>query len=964
MTDPQTALTEGARLGPYRILGPIGVGGMGEVYRATDTRLDRVVAIKLITRYWAENPEMRQRFEREAQIIASLKHPNICVLHDIGREGDTDFLVMEYLEGETLAARLARKPLELEEALRIAMAVADALGKAHRRGVVHRDLKPSNIILTATGPKLLDFGLAKRRPDLSGPDTSQPGQDAVSTGQGAPLSQAQTKSDLTTPGAVLGTLQYMAPEQLEGMEADARTDIFAFGAVLHEMITGKKAFVGKSRILLISAIATSDPEPISQTKAAAPPMLDHVVRTCLAKNPQDRWQTASDLLAELKWIAEAGAEMGIGEGLPVATAPGQQKRQALSWLLLAFASLLVAVAAVSAGLYLWGSKQAEEQRFQIPFSPSAEPLNNFGAGAIVARAMAGTNFAISPDGRSLAFVSQERGSEPWSLFVRPIGSVVPQKLAVAEDADQHSVQPFWSPDSRFIAFAAGGKLKKIEATGGPAQDICDAAGFFGGTWNGEGTILLGSAAGLLRVSAEGGEPEAVTSPEEGETGHYWPHFLPDGRHYLYTAWHSESAKRVILGGTLGSNEKTRVMPAESNTAYSEPGFLVFHRENAVYAQPFAWKKFALSGEPVRIADEVGYIATNGWGDFATSLNGILAYYQATGSINVTWADVAEWQLAWVDRSGKVLETPGPPGVYRGMEVSPDGKRIAVHRHDASGGDIIVIEPRGSTTRLTFDASRHNSSPVWSPDGERIAYCALNEGKWGLYQTLSSGSGTEELLYESELPKAPMSWSPDGKRIVFWIEDPKNGSDLWVLTLEDKKAEPLIASPSKETHGQISPDGKWIAYTSNSTGREEVYVQPFPSGSGRYQISFHGGDWPRWRRDGKELFYHMIAQTPDSPAATGSFLGGSLMSAMVNARGEIFEPGNPKDIIRSGLLNLPHSGGPYQEYDVSADGQRILAIQLSNVNSLVAALAGATGTVGLDAPYSITIAKNWPFSLKR
>jgi Tol biopolymer transport system component len=963
MTDPQTALTAGSRLGPYRILGPIGAGGMGEVYRAIDTRLDRVVAVKLLTRYWAENTEMRQRFEREAQIIASLNHPNICVLHDVGRQDDTDFLVMEYLEGETLAVRLARKALELDEALRIAIAIADALDKAHRRGVVHRDLKPSNIILTATGPKLLDFGLAKRRADLSGPDANRSSDRVGSPSPAATLSQAQTQSNLTSPGTMLGTLQYMAPEQLEGLEADARTDIFAFGAVLHEMVTGKKAFEGKSRILLISAIATAEPEPLSSTQAAASPALDHVVKTCLAKNPQDRWQTARDLLAELKWISEAGADTGVGGDLALAPAPEQRKRERLTRMLLAVAALLVVAAAVPAALYLWGAKPAGESRFQIPFSPTAAPSDDFRAlRGLPSRRMAGTNFAVSPDSRSLAFVSRTGSNEPWSLFVRPIGSVAPQKLAGAEDAAEHSVQPFWSADSRFIAFVTGGKLKKIEASGGPAQEICSVAGFAGGTWNREGAILFGSAAGLFRVSAEGGKPEAVTTMEQGESGHYWPHFLPDGRHYLYTAWHGEAARRAILAGTLGSKEKIQVMAAESNTAYSEPGFLVFRRENAVYAQPFNWKKPALSGEPARIADEVNYVAANGWSDFAASPNGVLAYFQSTGGfITASWADVVDWQLVWVDRTAKVLETPGPPGVYRGMEVSPDGKRIAVHRHDASGGDIIVIEPRGSTTRLTFDASRHNSSPVWSPNGERIAYCALQKGKWGLYQTLSSGSGTEELLYESALPKAPMSWSPDGKRIVFWVEDPKNGSDLWVLTLEDKKAAPLIAGPFHETHGQISADGKWIAYTSNSTGRNEVYVQPFPSGAGRYQISYHGGDWPRWRRDGKELFYHMIASTPDAPTVTGAFLGGSVMSAMVNASGAAFEPGSPKDIIRSGVLNLPHSGGPFQEYDISADGQRILATQLANVNSLIAALAG---TSGIDAPYSITVAMNWPSSLKK
>jgi eukaryotic-like serine/threonine-protein kinase len=952
MTDPRTALIGGSQLGPYRILDAVGAGGMGEVYRAMDTRLNRVVAIKLLTRYWAENSEMRQRFEREAQIVASLNHPNICVLHDIGKQDETDFLVMEYLEGETLSARLARKALDLEEALKLAIAMADALDKAHRRGIVHRDLKPSNIMLTASGPKLLDFGLAKRRTDLSSPDSSRPGASP-------PPSQAQTQSNLTSPGVMLGTLQYMAPEQLEGMEADARTDIFAFGAVLHEMLTGKKAFEGKSRILLISAIATSEPQPVSSVQAAAPPELDHIVKTCLAKNPQDRWQTMRDVLAELEWIAQAGSE--AGEGPAFSTTAGQRKREALSWILLAAASILAIAAAWSAVLYLGGSKEAKEHRFQFPFSGTAAPDNVYGTAGVGARIMAGTNFAVSPDGCWLAFVFRTTPNDPWSLFVRPIGSVVPQKLTGVEDAAEHSAKPFWSDDSRFIAFIAGGKLKKVEASGGPAQDICGVSDFAGGTWNREGVILFGSSTGLFRVSAEGGKPEAVTALEQGETGHFWPHFLPDGQRYLYTVWHSEAAKRAIQTGILGSKEKKRLMAAESNTAYSEPGFLVFRRESAVYAQPFNRKKLALSGEPVRIANEIGYTAANGWSDFSASPNGILAYFQNTGAALGLGEGLAmaDWQLAWTERTGRVLETPGPPGMYRGMEASPDGKRIAVHRHDEKGGDIIVIEPRGSTTSLTFDASRHNSSPVWSPDGKRISYCSLQKGKWGLYQNLSSGSGTEELLYESELPKAPMSWSPDGKRLVFWQEDPKNGSDLWVLTLEDKKASPLIASASNETHGQISADGKWIAYTSNSTGRNEVYAQPFPSGSGRYRISFHGGDWPRWRRDGKELFYFTIAGAPDAAAVLSAYRG-LLMSAIVNSSGAVFEPGNPREIVRAGAMNWPHSGGPYQTYDVSADGQKILTFQLAGLERLIAVFGM---TSGIDPPYGITVAINWPSSLK-
>jgi eukaryotic-like serine/threonine-protein kinase len=945
MTDNQTALTPGTLLGPYRILGPIGAGGMGEVYRALDTRLNRVIAIKLLGRSWAENAEMRQRFEREAQIIASLNHPNICVLHDIGNQDGTDFLVMEYLEGEALSARLARKPMDVDEALQTAIAIADALDKAHRRGVVHRDLKPSNIMLTATGPKLLDFGLAKREAGISGSGANQPATSGASTISGPSSSQAKTQSDITSPGAILGTLQYMAPEQLEGMDADARTDIFAFGAVLHEMLTGKKAFEGTSRILLISAIATAEPEPVSRVQAAAPPALDHVVKTCMAKRPLDRWQTARDLRSELKWISEASVS-GAGEGLVLAASPS--RRQPLPWILLAITIILVVAIAVPASIFLGGGKPAEEFRFH---NTVINP----------------TIFSISPDGRLVAFVDYT-GS---SLCVCPIGSVTSKTLFTGDRGSLGSFRfyhrPFWSPDSKFIVFAMGGKWKRIEAAGGAAQDICDLADFYGveGTWNREGSILFGSDAGLLRVSAEGGKPEPITTPAPGESGHYFPHFVPDGRHYLYTAWNKESAKSAIMAGTLGSKQRTRIMAAGSNAVYSEPGFLIFNREDTLYAQPFNWKKLAVSGEPTRIADNVYNDPPNDWSHFTASLNGVLAFYRNGAPRPAVRPAVyfTAYQLVWADRTGKVLESPGPPGAYWGVEVAPDGKRIAVHLHDESGGDIIVIEPRGSTTRLTFDASRHNSSPVWLPNGDRIVYCSLQKGKWGIYQTLSKGSGMEELLYESELPKAPMSWSPDGKRIVFWVEDPRNKGDLWILTLEDKKAAPLIASQPNETHAQISADGKWIAYTSDSTGRPEVYVRPFPSGSGLYQISFHGGDWPRWRRDGKELFYHMIASTPDSPPLTGVIPSGSLLSAMVSANGSVFEPGSPKDIVRSMVMNLPHTA-PYQTYDISADGRRLLTSQMKFDAADAAEVATPSLPTGLAPESGVTIAINWPSSLKK
>ncbi|MBK5290646.1 MAG: serine/threonine-protein kinase [Acidobacteriia bacterium] len=924
-----TSLATGTRLGPYEIQSQIGAGGMGEVYKAVDTRLDRTVAIKVLPPQWAENTEMRQRFEREAQIIASLNHPNICVLHDIGTQDNHSFLVMEYLEGETLASRISQGPVPWEEALQLARAMADALDKAHRRGVIHRDLKPSNVILTESGPKILDFGLAKWKAPKSGSDSIS-------------VSQAPTRTDLTTMGSILGTLQYMAPEQLEGVEADARTDIFSFGAVLHEMVTGKKAFEGKSRVLLMSAIATSAPEPLSSVQTEAPRALDHVVKTCLEKDPDERWQTARDLLAELEWIAQAGDDTSLPAP---AAAAARWKVSRHFKMLLAAAALLAAVLAVPAVLYFRAPAGKEELRFRIPVSLTAAPALVL-SGTV--HSYVSANFDVSPDGQALVFSAGTGATATPFLYVRPLGSVTPQLLAGTDGA----ALPFWSADGRSIGFVASGKLKKIEASGGPPQDICEATNFQGGTWNAEGVIIFGDAQGLFRVSAQGGKPEAITKLGPDETGHFWPSFLPDGRRFLYTIWTQQATRRAIFVGTLGSKDKTRVLAAESNAAYAAPGHLVFHRTNAVYAQRFDPKTLALTGEPVRVADEVGSV--NGRGRFAVSPSGVLAYYQgdtaggATGS-----SEASEWQLAWVDRGGRASEGVGPQGPYRGMEVSPDGKRVAVHRHEASGGDIWVIEPAGSVTRLTFDASRHNSMPIWSPDGTRIVYSSQKNGKWGLYRTLSTGSMNEELLFESEQVKAPMSWSPDGKRLVFWVQDPKTGGDLWLLPLDgDKKPAPFIATSAAETHGQISADGKWIAYTSNLTGRNEIYIQQFPTGEGRWQISNRGGDWPRWRKDGKELLYHSIGATLDAPAMNVPFVG-PILSATVTAKGSTLEHATPVEVVRMTALNLPHSGGDYQTYAISADAQRILYHQVVP--------SGGAGTPvgrGADPAMGFVVAMNW------
>jgi len=958
-----TTLAPGSRLGPYQIIEPIGAGGMGEVYKASDTRLERTVAVKVLPPHWAGNTEMRQRFEREAQALASMNHPHICVLHDIGKQAEADFLVMEFLEGETLATRLERGSLSLPDALKIALEIADALDKAHRKGIVHRDLKPGNVMLTVSGTKLLDFGLAKWAAGDATKRSSFISSHAETAGSGGPV-----KSDLTSRGTILGTLQYMAPEQLEGDDADARTDVFAFGALLYEMITGRKAFEGKTRVLLIAAIAATDPPPLSAVESSVPPALDHLVKTCLAKDPADRWQTARDILAELEWIAAGGAE--------TAAAPAvRSRRSSVYHALAAAAGLLAGVTLASAILYFRQPAATEPFRFRVPIQLSADTQVAGGRGGNVGapggyQGVSGpavfnpANFAISPDGRLLAFVARvsNAATEKSFLYVRPVGATTPQRLPGTEDA----ALPFWSADSRSIGFISGGKLKKVEASGGPPAEICDGTGILGGTWNRDGVILFGSAQGIYRVSAEGGKPELISHLNAQESGHFWPHFLPNGRHYFYAAWSAQASTRAVFAGDLDSKNATRVLPVASNAAFAEPGYVVFHREGAVYAQRFDSAKLSVSGEPVRIADEVTFDDSDGRGHFDVSWTGTLAYNFSSSTATVVsggpQSDLAEWQFSWASRTGQILEVVGSVAAYRGVEVSPDTKRIAVHRHDANGGDIYVIEPSGSDKRLTFDASQHNSSPVWSPDGSHIAYASLRKGKWGIYQNLSSGSGTEELLFESEVQAAPSSWSPDGKRLVFWVQDIKTAGDIWVLTLEDKKAAKLIATPFNEIHPQISPDGKWIAFTDNSKdGRNEIYVQPFPSGAGRYQISNNGGDWPRWRGDSKELFFHSVGGTGNLGANAGPInFQGTLFSAPVNANGSSLEPGSPREVLQFVAQNLPHSGGAYQTYAVSPDGQRFLVPQY------VPSVAASTGTTQIspDTFSGLTIAINWAASLKK
>jgi len=899
-------ITAGSKLGPYEILAPIGAGGMGEVYKASDTRLNRIVAVKVLPQHFSGDPAMKQRFEREAQTIAGLNHPHICTLHDVGQHEGILFLVMEYLEGETLAARLQRGALPLEELLRVSIEVADALDKAHRQGVTHRDLKPANVMLTKTGAKLLDFGLAKLKQE------EQP----------ANVSTLPTRNDVTAQGAILGTLQYMAPEQLEGREADARTDIFAFGVVLYEMVTGRKAFEGRSQASLIAAIMHVDPPPIATLQSMTPPLLDRIVRKCLEKDPENRWQTARDFLAQLKWVAE-GVTPAVAVAPPASAQHGKPRRWIPVWAIVSTLLLLIAAAALSV-LYFRPAKPGNEMRFLVTIPPVGTPRP----------------LSISPDGRWIAFIGLTASDN--GIYLRAIGSTATQRLA-GTDAPSNLA---WSPDSRYIVFNSAGTLKKVEIAGGPPQKLCDSTmGFRGSTVNSDGTILFGTATGLYRVPAAGGDPVKATTLDTArqETAHESPFFLPDGHHYLYQAWSIEPSNRAIYVGDLDSQEKTRLITASSMPVYVEPGYLLFHREGTLFAQPFDARRLAFTGEAVRVADNLLYSPNDSRTAFAASQNGVLVYIDVGGSSAPGGEGL---QLAWYDRSGKRLEAVGAVAAYRGIDLSRDGKRVAVHRHEAAGGDVWLIDlERGTTPRLTFDPARDNSSPIWSPDGTRVVFNSLRNGtQWGLYIKRADGTGEEEKLLESDQLVIPMSWSSDDKYLVYSVSSinivrsAPLRSNLWILPLTgSRQPAPLLQTPFGEFQPEISPDAKWIAYTSGETGRSEVYVRPFPSGPGKWQVSTDSGVFPRWRRDGKELFF------------LNSLNAGKMMAAQIHVTGSSIQPDAPRELFDSGIFSFGHSGGNYKTYAVSPDGQRFL----------IPRLPGQTAEV-LRPP--ITVVVNWTAGL--
>jgi eukaryotic-like serine/threonine-protein kinase len=889
-------LASGTKLGPYEIQSALGAGGMGEVYRARDTRLERSVAIKVLPADVSANAERKQRFEREARTISSLNHPNICALYDVGSQDGLEYLVLEYVEGETLEKRLEKGPLPIDVLLCHGIEIADALEKAHRSGVIHRDLKPANIMLTKSGAKLLDFGLAK----WSAAGASE--EETLKT-----LTAAATK--LTEQGTIVGTFRYMAPEQLEGKEADTRTDLFAFGEVLYEMATARAAFSGKTKASLIAAILSAEPAPISTVQPMTPPALEQLVRGCLEKDPDERWQTAHDVKLQLRAIAEGGSQ----SGLPAPVSARRKIRERLGWAAATAAALLAAVFALG---YL---QRAPSEAHAIRAYIKSAANSSFVLGGTA------SGFELSPDGRRLAYVATTPEGKAL-LWVRPLDSLQAQPLAGTEGA----AFPFWSPDSRFMGFFAGGKLKKIEAAGGPPLTLSDATTGRGGTWNREGVILFTPTVGspVHRVSAAGGAATPVTALDtsKNEASHRWPFFLPDGRHFLYVAGSSftpmGSPTNSILVGSLDSKESKFLFHTHANAIFAS-GHILFLRQNTLMAQPFDAKRLELTGDAFPVADPVQEDTGRIRGAFSGSENGVLTYVEGASS--------PERQLIWVDRSGKKLgEVPGPDA-YSDAQISPDGKRLTFTLA-SSGNDIWVYDiTRGVKTRLTFGSasSQGNSAGVWSPDGRRIAYSCARAAKFGLCLRPSDGSGKEDVLYPgTEQPRYPNDWSPDGKVLAYY-EVRVGVWEIWMMPLSgERKAFPFLQSQFNQFGARFSPDGKWLAYSSVESDRPEVYVVPFPGPGGKWQVSTGSGTWPRWRRDGKEIFY----------LSTGN----KVMSAEVKANGSSFEIG----AVRALFETRPYRSGG-SAFDVTADGQRFII-----------EYAGEQPTA------AITLVVNWTADLKK
>jgi len=892
------SLTPGARLGPYEIVAAIGAGGMGEVYKARDTRLDRTVAIKIIGDDLAGTPDLRDRFEREARTISQLNHPGICTLHDVGREGDVSYLVLEFIDGETLASRISRGPMPPEEALPVAIAVCEALDAAHRLGIVHRDLKPGNIMLARTAKhgasgragqaKLLDFGLAKLAQGVAPP----PG--------GATLAPTIT-TPLTARGSMIGTFQYMAPEQLEGAEADVRSDIWAFGCVLYEMVTGRRAFDGKSQATLISAILATEPPSLASIQPLASTALDYTVRTCLAKDPEERFQNAHDLLLQLRWIATAGSEAG-------APAVVATRRRSRSRLQLAAA---VAATVVLTGVPVWWVSSSTDSPAPAPLRADVMlPPGTFMVPSVT------RNIALSPDGTKLVFVSV--AGDEFRLRVRDLSTGATRPITGTEAG----VMPFFSPDGQWIGFSAGGKLRKAPLAGGPAAIICDVPGVFGAAWAPDDTIIFAGGPGrpLMRVPASGGEPTALTTIEEGEFDHRWPAVLPDGQAVLYAASTAGGvAEGKIVLQPLDGGARTVVAHGGTSPLYVSTGHLLFVRDSTLHAQPFDLRSRSVHGTARAMVENVGHAVSDGRAQYAVSATGLLAYVEGQ--------QVAPQRtLVWVTRDGEVQPLPVEQRAFDHPRLSPDGRYAAVTVRDPDPDVWTIDLSRMTLSRFTFEQGEEES-PVWSPDSRRITFSASRIGK--PRQTLSKaidGSGSEEELFTTTRHQHLGGWTPDGQTLL--TEEVEVNWTLFAGNRSTKSWTPLTSSRFAANGVQVSPDGRWIAYSTNEGGTHEVYVQAFPGPGSRAQVSSRGGTEPRWSPAGDELFYRA---------------GDRMMAVSIRTTPTLVVE-TPRVLFEGRFARM---GWGQANYDVTRDGKRFLMVQ------------------GLDEalPTSFKVIANWFEELK-